>query len=552
MNDKVYLITDVIRGRVESAVYRDPKVTYYQGYPLIEALPEIFSVKDAYKFLLYYPQYDQNHRNLPNHLRLHYIYNANQFFRPNYVHIDLEQRISRAIRAGYLTRNPADPDYWQNIDQIIKESEEPENGLIPEEMIVEREEIEPLFLTTPEQTELQTSEEQLKKRNRLRPQATGFYIAGMSGIGKSTAIEEILKLYPQVIKHSRYANQRFSFFQLVWLKLDCPFDGSVKGLCINFFQAIDDILGTNYFEYYAKSGGASVNMMLPKMKRLAFIHGIGILVIDEIQHLSVAKSLGIDRMLNFFVELVNKIGMPVILIGTYKAMPLLTGEFRQARRASGQGDLIWERMQQDKVWDQFIKALWRYQYVKTPTPLTPSLSSKLYEVSQGITDFAVKAYLLTQFRAIATGVEEINEKLITSVAFDSFRFSNDVLAALKDNDWKKLALVEDVKLIDLKAHYERARLELNQSYNPDEDETVVSQNLVSTKTPPYPSEEATPAAVPTPEPNVAKKKSSRSKKDKLQKEDLRYLFETSKKDKIPIQDLLRQGNYLQSAAELFS
>ena len=58
-------------------------------------------------------------------------------------------------------------------------------------------------------------------------------------------------------------------------------------------------------------------------------------------------------MLNFFVQLVNTIGVPVILIGTYKASSILDGEFRNARRVSGQGDLIWSRMQNDDEWDYF-------------------------------------------------------------------------------------------------------------------------------------------------------------------------------------------------------
>ena len=36
---------------------------------------------------------------------------------------------------------------------------------------------------------------------------------------------------------------------------------------------------------------------------------VGILVIDEIQHLSEAKGGGSDKMLNFFVTLVNTIGL---------------------------------------------------------------------------------------------------------------------------------------------------------------------------------------------------------------------------------------------------
>ncbi len=75
--------------------------------------------------------------------------------------------------------------------------------------------------------------------------------------------------------------------------------------------------------------------------------------------------------MNFFVHLENRIGVPYVLIGTPKALPLFTKEFRQARRASEQGDFHWKRMQMisdedpnlpDEIWDDFIRTLWTYQY----------------------------------------------------------------------------------------------------------------------------------------------------------------------------------------------
>ena len=143
------------------------------------------------------------------------------------------------------------------------------------------------------------------------------------------------------------------------------FDGSVKGLCLNFFQAVDDLLGTRYYDNYA-SGRKTVDELLPRMALVASLHSIGVLVIDEIQHLSQAKNGGSGKMLNFFVQLINTIGLPVVLVGTYKAISLLSGEFRQTRRGTGQGDLVWDRMKNDDDWKWLVNCLWGYQYV---TPL---------------------------------------------------------------------------------------------------------------------------------------------------------------------------------------
>jgi len=54
------------------------------------------------------------------------------------------------------------------------------------------------------------------------------------------------------------------------------------------------------------------------MARVAAIHGVGVLVIDEINRLSGSSSGGAASMLSFFVQLTNSLGIPVVLVGTYK------------------------------------------------------------------------------------------------------------------------------------------------------------------------------------------------------------------------------------------
>jgi hypothetical protein len=94
----------------------------------------------------------------------------------------------------------------------------------------------------------------------------------------------------------------------VWLKLDCPFDGSVKGLCANFFTEFDRLMADNTYNKFAKGRNTTTATMIPQMAQIARRHSLGLLVIDEIHHLSVAKSGGQEQMLNFFVNLVNTIG----------------------------------------------------------------------------------------------------------------------------------------------------------------------------------------------------------------------------------------------------
>lgn len=255
--------------------------------------------------------------------------------------------------------------------------------------------------------------------------------------------------YPQRILHT----EPFSLVQITWLKLDCPSQGSPKQLCINFFSAVDRLVGTAYFNFYG-SRRASVDEMMVHMAQVANLHALGTLVIDEIQHLNKAK-IGPDALLNFLVTLVNTIGVPVVLIGTLSAIPLLQENFRQARRASGLGSLMWDRMPKGKAWDYFIDQLWKYQWTRTPTDISSEIREVLYEESQGILDIVVKLFMLAQLRVISIGdarhgPEILTTKLFQKIAREDFQIVRPMLEALRANDIKALMRWDD--LLPLHAH----------------------------------------------------------------------------------------------------
>jgi hypothetical protein len=494
------------KGRVEQATYLDPIIPNYQGNPLIEALPPILTQDETIERLAFYPEYDKEHRKMPAYLRLHLIQNTLQFFAPLPIHFDLEQRFSRMIRLGYQARNPVITGFWGDVQSRVQSL-----GAV---------------------------------RQSPRSTATGFTVVGISGVGKTTSIEAILSLYPQVILHSHYHDRDFSFTQIVWLKLDCPFDGSIKGLCLNFFQAVDDLLGTRYYNNYA-SGRKTVDELLPRMALVASLHSIGVLVIDEIQHLSQAKSGGSSKMLNFFVQLINTIGLPVVLVGTYKAISVLSGEFRQTRRGTGQGDLAWDRMKNDDDWKWFVKCLWGYQYVKKQSRSTQELRDALYEVTQGITDFAIKVYMLTQIRAIANGEEVVTEEGIRLAAKESLRMAYPILQALKNKDIRILASVEDIHPIDIDQYLQDAQNQLNKAEQHQASASTQTTNFNNQSLPTgHNSTEPRVAAIET----INKGPGRRKKTDPLQGS-LPEIAASGEKQKLSAYEALRQAGLIRSATE---
>jgi hypothetical protein len=432
------------RGSIVQAEYREPEITDYSGNPLQEALPPILSTDQLILRLQHFPTYNESLRRANDEVRYLLIQNAMRFFVPLDIHVDLYRRFSNVIRIGYAGRNPLVrlkrrrlSPAAQSFDQY---ADQPDPA--PDE-----------FLST----------------------AAGFNIAGISGVGKSFSINRILKLLPQVIHHGEFRGKPFTHSQIVWLKIDCPFDGNPRGLCISFFKAVDALLGTNYRANHAKRRRIQTELLLD-MATVAENHYMGVLVIDEIQRLSVAKSGGAELLLNFFVQLVNEIGVPVVLVGTYKALEVLSRQFSQLRRGTGQGDLIWDRMQNDGQWQLFVKSLFRAQYTRKrfsaedfekrppqtesyPSALPPkappkTLSDVLYEESQGITDLAVKMYMFAQERAIDTGKEIVTSNIIRSVARDKFRMLRDVLLAIRHQDKRALSGWDDVYPAALKEYLE--------------------------------------------------------------------------------------------------
>ncbi|NJD92196.1 MAG: ATP-binding protein [Geobacter sp.] len=401
----------LIGTRIE-AKYSESEEPLHRHNCFIEALPQALTPVQVSGLISRYPVYDEQERTLPPQRRLFAVQRIANCIFPMPEFLEIEQKFSRMIRGGYMDRNPLESEWARQLRSGFPELEKnwADYG------------IQPLIRST----------------------AAGFAIIGCSGVGKSTIVESILSLYPQVIVHTKYNETPFDQQQLVWLKLDCPFDGSLKGLCFFFFEAIDQILGTRYAKKYENPRLWSVDKLLPIMSQLAGSLGMGVLAIDEIQRLSLAKSGGAEKMLNFFVELTNTFGVPVVLLGTFKAFSLFSEEIAMARRMAGQGDVVISNLQQDELWDRFISKLWKYQWTREPTPLSPKLSKVMYEESQGIVDIAVKIYMLTQWSVIGEEDERLTPGRIREVAKGNFHMLRPILQALRFNDTDFLSKVTDV------------------------------------------------------------------------------------------------------------
>jgi len=245
---------------VIEAKYHTSGLEIYRGNPLIEALPPILSGTDQLRQLALYPPYDTKEQELPDHLRYHAIRKLHyHYFEPMTQHCSLEETISVMIREGYFARNPLTPVFAKNLQVGYNR--------------VQAGEISAFNFSTPSS-------------------ASSFALLGCSGMGKTTSLDRVTSIYPQVIQHPHPLNRT----QITWLKINCPHAGSPNQLCNLFFMEMDRLLGTLYMKKY---GHRNKDEMLPLMAQVASIHTVGLLIIDEIQNLSTAKAGGAERVMNF-------------------------------------------------------------------------------------------------------------------------------------------------------------------------------------------------------------------------------------------------------------
>ena len=149
------------------------------------------------------------------------------------------------------------------------------------------------------------------------------------------------------------------------------------------------------------------------------------------------------------------------MVGTNKAISILQSEFRQARRGSGQGDMVWSQMPKDESWDLFVEGMWEYQWTTHFTELTREFNDLLYEESQGILDIAVKLFMLSQVRVIATGDEKLTKQTIKQVAKDSLRLVKPMLHALRSGIPSEIAKYEDIRPIDMEEEIEKYKASID-------------------------------------------------------------------------------------------
>ncbi|WP_405026487.1 ATP-binding protein [Lysinibacillus boronitolerans] len=410
MMNKIYLDNGM---EAVEASYNEFPLEEYNNNPFIQTLPPLMDKQTIIKKLMLPIPFKEEERNLDSSYRLHMVYRLYKLFQPLPIHIDIWNMVFSLIYQGYVARNPFDADYRRYVNQTGKQ-------------IINR-----TF--------------DINTRTNFRTTASCATLIGYSGMGKSSSTNRILSQIPQVIVHNRYNGQHFNQIQLTHLTLQTPHNSSLKSLTLQFFMKVDELLGTNTFQKHV-SRNLSTDAMLPLMGQVAQNLGIGLLCLDEIQHI---QPRGLQQMMNYFVTLMNSFGVPILFIGTPASYAIFQQEFRISRRVSGNGQILWNNMGDNKEFRFFLESIWKYQWNRKVVPLTEEMVKVFYEETQGISDLILKLFINVQKECITNGKEEFTVGMVKKVAKEQFKLMKPMIEAIKSKNPYKIAQFEDLRRLEL-------------------------------------------------------------------------------------------------------
>ena len=234
--------------------------------------------------------------------------------------------------------------------------------------------------------------------------ADSFTIIGPSGIGKSTSISRSIQLLsktPVIVTEKPYR-------QIIpCVMVQTPFDASVKGLLLEILRVADSKLGSDYCAKAIHARNTTVDTLIGSVSSVCINH-VGLLVIDEIQHIVDQKAGG--ALARCLMQLINNSGISIAMVGTPSVIPFMSGgEFQLARRTLG---LYYEPMEYGQAFRDLCATLFQYQYVKNRTELDEPMMQRLFEFSQGNPSVLVGLLHDVQECSILSGREEISSDLL--------------------------------------------------------------------------------------------------------------------------------------------
>ena len=270
----------------------------------------------------------------------------------------------------------------------------------------------------------------------------GFSLIGLSGSGKSSAIEILTDHYPQAIRH--HLADGASFVQLTYINVECHAYGNMGAIYTGIGHAIDLALGNldSCYEDEFCRGRKSLGEKEQTLRRLIEHFGVGVIILEEIQNMNF-DTLS-DKSFENFLTLCNDTSVALVVVGTEDAMERMYPVLRTARRV---GIPISTNLGDDpKLQMAFVKQLFSYQWFSEPVTPTLAMAERLIHYSHGVVGIMVRIYMsLCIDYERAREKPKVDEKYLELIVARYFSRVESLLSEAKRNEDEILRAIREVE-----------------------------------------------------------------------------------------------------------
>jgi len=447
--------------RYVEATYQDHPNPEYHGNPLISALPFYLDNDELIAGLEDLPLFDESERSQPDAVRSTYIGRLSRCL----VALPRTTAMARALldlmMEGYVGREPFLPEHRHKLQRLY---EAKKRGV--------------KFQDLPDAK----SAKALRSRDAGAELSTAFI--GSSGAGKTQTMKRIAGLLPDVIVHD-------SMWQVPALIFEMPPGGqSEHGLATAIIDALHRRLPfAGYADIYLRNvNRKNAGERIYDAASLLTKHGVGLLIADESQKQKPTeeqlkrkaqeaepkhKKLSHEHetpLIQLLIAASNKLGVPLVLVGTNELHDVISGRFSKERRSVGHGTEYWgflERsgdVRKPNEFEALLRKLWKYQWVRKPVKLSNERANLFFELTQGNPDIMVKLFASAQRKAIHDGVEELTEEVIREAFRLGYKAVKEALEAHEAQDPETLVRYPDIAPVELRAGptYAKVAAEMNE------------------------------------------------------------------------------------------
>jgi hypothetical protein len=348
---------------------------------LLEALPPPLSGEQLMTVLEVHPDFDlRTSKSAQPHVRKYDVELLEGLYFPPSIAVQYAGNVDMLLRKGYRHRNPLSQEnvqYMYNLQNLMKS--------------------------------------QGAARGTLSGMAT---LKGLSGMGKSRLTRTVLSMFPQTILHENYNGVPYHFTQLVWLSVEAPIAGSMKGFMLSLFTALDEALGlTGTSQSYAAdiSSKESYSNLMTRFVQIAATHSLGLLHVDDIQRIAESSS-DKEHVMQLMIRLANVAGFGILFTGTEDISKIIRSmggrksknqdtfaqQFEVTRRMMNEGfsEIERPRSADDAFFVQLTKKLLAYQWLDEPMLCSGEVLQTLYDMTAGIPAILVYLHKAAQIYAL--------------------------------------------------------------------------------------------------------------------------------------------------------